>query len=261
VASDRPFVPDWRDPRGYAGLLSAEPAAIAWEWLRRDPGYRAAATTSARRAANTAPAVLPTDASAARWGLHAFADPALPASAARPVWHRAAHARVLVAEARPGGTPEDRFDLRRFATAATVVREPAGPEHLLVSDGAASLRLDIVSGSLLAGPVRLSYRLAGLATLRGPLDTLGALLRLSQSGRLARPRARDRNRRFVLLLRAWDALEAEASQREVAAVLLSDDAAAARWRSEAPSLRSRAQRLVRGARAMAGGGYRRLLEA
>lgn len=259
MAPDHSLVPDWRDGQAYAGLLGAEPAGHAWEWLRRDPDYRVAAATPRRP--GTGPAVLPAEPLAPRWDLHAFEDPALPALAARPVWCRAGYGRVLEADARAGGPPQDRFDLARFAAVTTVVRDRAGTEHLLVSDGASSLRLDILSGSVLAGPVCLAYRLAGLAALRGPLDTLGGLLRLSQSGRLARPAARDRNRRLVLLLRAWDALRDGASQRELAAVLLSDEAAARRWRTEAPSLRARAQRLARSARAMASGGYRRLLGA
>ena len=260
AATDRSFAPDWRDAQGYAALLRAEPVAIAWEWLRRDPAYRAAAAGTRHRDMAADFAAVPRDPAAGPWGLHAFEDPALPAPVARPVWHRAAYARVLTADAQAGGAAPDRFDLARFAAIATVLRGPAGFEHLLLSDGASSLRLDIVSGSLLAGPVCLSYRLAGLAAVRGPLDALGALIRLCHSGCLARPQARDRNRRLVLLLRAWDALQSGASQREVAAALLSGEAAARRWRSEAPSLRSRAQRLARGARAMARGGYRVLLE-
>lgn len=61
------------------------------------------------------------------------------------------------------------------------------------------------------------------------------------------------------MLRAHDALAAGASQREIAAVLLDEEALAPRWRVEAPSLRSKVQRLVRSARAMADGGYRLIL--
>ena len=49
------------------------------------------------------------------------------------------------------------------------------------------------------------------------------------------------------------------TQRELAAVLLGEEAAAACSRADAPSLRTRAQRLAKGARALAEGGYRGLL--
>ena len=64
----------------------------------------------------------------------------------------------------------------------------------------------------------------------------------------------------MLLLRAHDALAAGADQRDIAEALLSREAAQPKWRVGAPSLRSRAQRLVRGARLMAAGGYRELLK-
>jgi hypothetical protein len=62
------------------------------------------------------------------------------------------------------------------------------------------------------------------------------------------------------MLRAHDAVQAGADQRQLAEVLLGREAGEPRWRSRAPSLRSRAQRLTRAARQMAGGAYRELLQ-
>ena len=250
-------LPDWRRGDDYAGLLHAAPEAFAWEWLRRDLHYHVAAPGAPR--GGGVPQELAADPAAARWGLLAFEDPGLPAGLARPVWRREAMHSVLLADAAASGDPGDWFDLGRFASLATIVRGPADAEHVLLSDGVTALRLDIVSGSLVAGPACLSYRLAGLSALRGPLATLRGLLRLWQTGRLAPPLPGERNRRLVLLLRAADGLAHGATQRELAAVLLGREAASARWRSEVPSLRTRAQRLVAGARTMAGGGWRALL--
>jgi hypothetical protein len=260
MESAPPWLPDWQAGDAYAALVRAEPAAIAWEWLRRDPRYRAA-VAAPHRQPGTVPAVVAAQPAAARWGLHAFAEPGLAAEAARPVWRAEWLPRVLIAEAAHVAAARDRFDLTRFAGIAVVVCDDAGSERVLLSDGAASLRVDIVTGSVLAGPVCLVYRLAGLAAVRAPLDTLQGLLRLCRSGRLHRPALRSRNRRLILLLRAHDALQAGASQREIAEVLLSGEAARARWRTEVPSLRLRAQRLAKGAQAMADGGYRSLLWA
>ena len=58
------------------------------------------------------------------------------------------------------------------------------------------------------------------------------------------------------MLRASDALAAGATQREIAATLLSRSAAEPLWRSRESSIRSQAQRLVRAARNMGAGGYR-----
>ena len=254
-----PLSCDWRDAAGYAALHAAGPDAFAWEWLRRDPLYREAARGAAYSARRDGVLALAGDPAAARWGLHAFEDPTLPAGAARPVWRREHYPRVLVVTAAPEGAADDRFDLARFARLATLVAGTDGAEHLLLAEGLASLRIDSVGGSLAGGPARLAYRLAGFSGLDGPLAALRDLLELLESGRLRAPRTRSRNRRLVLLLRAYDALQAGAGQREIACVLLSPEAARARWRTEAPSLRLRAQRLAGGARAMARGGYGSLL--
>src|SRR5690606_22253667 len=120
-----PWLPDWRDDDAYAPLLGVEPAAIAWEWLRRDPRYRVAASASPR-APGTAPAVVTAHPAAACWGLHVFAEPSLAADAARPIWRSEWFPRVLVAEAVQRGVARDRFDLSRFAAFSTVVRDEAG---------------------------------------------------------------------------------------------------------------------------------------
>ena len=61
------------------------------------------------------------------------------------------------------------------------------------------------------------------------------------------------------MLRVHDALAAGANQREIAEELFGPAARAPRWRSEASTIRSQVQRLVRGARSMMDDGYRLLL--
>ena len=106
MASAPPWLPDWRNGDAYAALVRAEAAAIAWEWLRRDPRYRAAASVPGEASA-AAPAVVGAQPAAARWGLHAFAEPSLAADAAHPVWRGEWFPRVLVAEATRGGDAGD----------------------------------------------------------------------------------------------------------------------------------------------------------
>jgi hypothetical protein len=134
-------------------------------------------------------------------------------------------------------------------------------DHLLLSDGWRSIRLDGAAGLFAGGTVRLAYRLEGLGGAEAPLLTLRRLLAFDRSGRFSsalHPRER-RSLRWVQILRAWDALQDGAGQREIAAALLHPAAAEPDWRIREPSLRSRVQRLVRLARRMAGGGYRALL--
>lgn len=249
--------PDWREEDQYAGLLEADRAAFAWEWLRRMSGYRAAWADAGGCAGGA-----DEEERAAGWGLHRFESPGLPAPLARPLWRRDLFPAVLEAVAEPPGSPADHFYLARFASIATLYRSSMGKEHLLLSDGLRSIRLDVVGGTVLAGPVRLQYRLSGFAAIAGPLLVLRRLAALVGTGRFStvlHPREA-RARRWVTMLRAHDALAAGATQREIAENLLSREAAAPRWRIAAPTIRSRVQRLTRAAREMGGSGYLGLLQ-
>ena len=242
---------DWRDARCYAALRAADRSLFAWEWLRRDPAYRAAAARAPAGAA---------DPGAARFGLVAFESPQLAVPDARPLWTSAAHPGVLAVRRLAGRRAGDRFDLARFARLATLVRG-ATREHLLLSDGLRALRLDAPAGTFTAEPAALRYRVDGIDSAAPVLLALRRFLLLCRSGGFSRSlhRPEARARRWTLMLRASDAVAAGASQREIAEVLLGRVAGGAGWRSRDPSLRTQAQRLVRAARDYAAGRYLELL--
>ena len=244
---------DWKEAEDYALLLHADRSVFAWEWLRRDPGYRAAADAATRlRRGEPSPEA---------WGLHRFEPPDRAAPDARPVWSAGTYAYVLRADAAAPAGERDAFDLQQLSGLSTIVSGRAGCEHLLIGDGLRTIRLDIEGRSLAHGAAHLRYRLEGLAAAERPLLTLRRFLAVCRTGRLSRslhvPEVRAR--RWILMLRAWDAMTAGAGQREIAALLLSPSAKARRWRTESPSLRSQAQRLARGAARMAAGGWQALL--
>lgn len=247
---------EWRDGAAYAPLLRADRSLFAWEWLRRDPAYRLQAWRAFAAAGNGR---RPNPA-AARFGLVGFEAPHLGVPDARPLWRSDASPRVLTVEAAGTGGSVDLFTLDPLAGIATLI---AGDEadHLLLSDGFATVRLDSPPGLLSQGRACLRYRIEGLASAEPLALTLRQFLALSRSGGFARSLhpPETRARRWILLLRAWDALQLGAGQRAIAEVLLARSAADPRWRTREPSLRSRAQRLVRGARTTAAGGYRMLL--
>ncbi len=252
---------NWEDAQAYVPLLEADRSIFAWEWLRRVPGYRAAAARSGAGRQDVSRTAIVADERAARWGLHAFEQPERAGSDARPIWRREIHPSVLAARAVDEGDPEDRFDLARLRDCATVVRSRSGAEHVLLSERGQRLRLDIVSGTVCDGPVLLRFDLSGMRSLVRPLVTLRQLVALWRAGRFSRALHPPdvRAARWILLLRTHDALTAGADQRRIAECLLDRDAAGRRWRVQAPALRSRVQRLVREARRMAGGGYLTLL--
>lgn len=243
---------DWREAGFYAPLLDADRPVFAWEWLRRDRDYRAAARQARAGEGGREAAI---------WGLHCFENPDMAAPEARPLWRAGHHPYVLKAKAGPSAAPSDAFDLRHLAAPATVDAEDGEGEHWLLSDGLRAVRLDLVDGTATEGPVELHYLLAGRVSANGPLLVLRRLLALAETGRFSRilhPRE-PKARRWILALRAHDALAAGTSQREIAARLLGDAAEEARWRVHAASLRSQVQRLVRAARGLADGGYRAFL--
>lgn len=246
---------DWRDGAAYAPLLAADRSLFAWEWLRRDPQYRAAAD----RALSICKGARCEDPAAAAFGLVGFEAPEFGVPHARPLWRPEVSAEVLVVDR--GGTAEadDLFSLDRWSGIATLVAGQCA-EHLLLSDGLAAVRIDGPPGLLSSGPACLRYRVDGLARAEARLLALRRFLALCRSGRFMRslhPPER-RARRWILMLRTSDALASGANQREIAEILLSPAAGGPLWRSRKPSLRSQAQRLVRSARTAARD-YRELL--
>lgn len=258
MAAGEQLVPNWRDAAAYLPLLHADRSFFAWEWLRRDRSYRAAADRALAGGGGDpgAPGETPE-----WWGLHAFVSPDVTVPEARPVWCAEIHPYVLGVEAGPphGG---DVFDLERFGAISSLVTTADGREQLLISDGLHTIRIDVLSGTLARGPAELRYRVAGLASAERPVLTLRRFLALWRTGWFCRSLHPNeaRARRWLLMFRAYDALTASADQREIAAVLLSAEAGEPRWRTRSPSIRVQAQRLVRGARSMASDGYLELLQ-
>lgn len=257
MAAGNGHVPDWRDAAAYQPLLDADRSLFAWEWLRRSANYRDAA----ERALQTASRSEPGNPSGI-WGLHAFESPDVTVPQARPVWSARLYPHVLAAEAVPSKSSDNAFDLGRLGALATLVPAGRGGGHLLISDGLRSIRLDVLAGTITEGPVQLRFRFDGLASAERLMPPLRRFLSLCRTNKLngsIHPREA-RAGRWVQMLRAHDALAAGASQREIAAALLSGEAGQRQWRVLAPSIRSQAQRLARRARQMASGGYLGLLQ-
>lgn len=174
-------------------------------------------------------------------------------------WSPACNPFVLSAEAEPIASDHpDAFDLWRFEhLAAALCCNDC--EHILFSDGARHLQLAIIAGSVLDGPVRLRYSLAGFRGVEAKALTLNRLCHLRRRHAFAKSLYPPETRapRYAMMLRAWDGAKAGASQREIAVALFGETAVRRDW--EAGFLRTRVQRLIRGAQALIGGGYRRLL--
>ena len=193
---------DWREGGGYQPLLAADRSLFAWEWLRRDPGYRAAAADAAASSAAAGGAM-----AAARFGLVQFEDPGLGVPDARPLWCSAAHPYVLEVEPAGSDRRTDAFDLDRLRPIARLVPS-SDAEHLLLSDGLRTVRLDGPPGCFGSAPVCLRFRIVGIASAEAPLLALRRLLALCRTGGFARSlhRPEPRAARWMWVLRAADGL-------------------------------------------------------
>jgi hypothetical protein len=159
--------------------------------------------------------------------------------------------------------PDDplNFDLLNLGVPALVLRTPSGAEHLLIGDDACQVRLDVVAGTVLDGPVQFRYDLARAAGLEAKLLTLQRLIALLKLGRFPRRLVQPdrRSRRTLMALRALDARRAGATHREIAAALFGGATVESDWNGRSAYLRCRVQRLIRLGESLAKGGYRRLL--
>lgn len=240
----------------YAPLGAADRSLIAWEWLRRNPVYRASVATALRL--GIAPRTVTTRAHP--FGLIAFEPPQLTVPAARPFWQSRIHPFVLNVVQASRAAADDLFDPASLG-GLSLVMSGSGRDHLLISDGFGMVRLEGPRGIFSNGPTRLCFMIEGVGSAKAPLLALQRFIAVARSGRFSRlqHQREPKAQRWVLLLRTADALAGGASQRHLAEALLSRSASQSDWRSRDPPLRSQAQRLVRSARCLVGGGYADLL--
>lgn len=170
-------------------------------------------------------------------------NPAHDCTRAAPIWSAREDPHVLVARAIP--VCDDLTPAIDLAALQSQVIRLTNCEHVRIDLGVATLRLDVVEGTLIAGP-------AGIE----PAVTLGArlaqqLLAIRQLDALlaGQPIAPERDRRLPLLvgaLRAADALTAGANLREIGFNLFGGQV----WPGDGEHLKSRTRRLVSLARAL-----------
>lgn len=194
-------------------------------------------------------------------GGYTFAeDPARPAPDARIIWHADLDPGALdVVAAIASASSPDAIDTACLAPWLSAAVDESGVEHVVLSDGWQHIRLDIAGASLLAGiPVVLHYRVSGLASAEPKLLPIRQLVALVRHRRFLRTLVVPDPwiARHLLALRVGDALNAGASQREIAEQLFANGAGAG---DRADSLRSRVRRLAREARRLRGGGWRMLM--
>jgi hypothetical protein len=195
-------------------------------------------------------------------GFTFFEAPETGSPSARLLWHACLDPGVLVVKTKPAlsGDPGG-FDLACLEALAVVAKSNPGIEHVALSDGYRRIRIDVMSGTVLEGPVVLQHQLTGLAGLSPKILALRRLIALTRTRRFGVslfPVA-PQTARIVAALQVFDGLLAGASQHDLAVALYGEDRVAAEWNGKSDSMRSRVRRLVRLAHDLAAGGWQRLL--
>lgn len=254
---------NWPEPEDYIPLGSAGRAGLAWEWLRRDPGYHELAPSAWRRTPQgvtiieAAPCAL-----RERWGCLFIGDARQATPECPMLWDTSLDMSILRLEARERVSKDiGAFDIGRWAPNAVIVKDKDSSEHLLLHRGEQRIHLHIMSGTLLEGPVLLHFDTSGASHVEPVLATLQRFMHLYHRGEWIPERALSGRvtRRTLLALRAHDARAAGASIRDIGIMLFGRARVEAEWRDPGESLKSQCRRLIALARKMAHGGYKDLL--
>jgi hypothetical protein len=231
-------------PTAFGGLRSA--ADCAWEFLRRNPDYRAEFERCTRSGGANSSVI------DARWGLRFPVDPRVPAGPAEVFWRpEIAPSLVLPLEVDPRGAAAQ---ARRLPGAGPPKRDQDGM-HLRLPSG---LQLWLRGDATPEGPLVVVLAFDGDFGLR--VRAVQALQRAADGAVGARSRLKAAQRqRLDRSLQALDGALGQQSYRSIAGALFG----AARVEREpwkTASVRAVTIRLVRSGRALMRGGYLDLLK-
>jgi len=251
---------DWRNPASYSYTRSLTRDAWAWEFLRRNPKYRAAwdEITRGGRPLSTAE-----KAATGQFEVLSFEDPKRTALETHVLWTPRVSSFVLPlrVERERSSSDLERVDLSTLSRRAVVKQRDGAVHHLLFNNGGRRLQLAVEADCLRGCAALLTNaRLDGLA-LKRRISLLQRLSDFLATGHLAErlyPPG-SRNRRFAILLRALDGWLAENSQRVIGESVFEGADIDRDWRDCECPLRDRLRLILRRARWLMDGGYVSLL--
>jgi hypothetical protein len=245
--SEEPNAHDnWRAGAAYLYLLSLDGAALAWEYLRRNPQYRAA-WGNARAGEG-----------AQRWGLLQFENPTLDARRTHPLWCLARAQPVRLVPAGVATRTALQFDLWKLQGRKALHRETSALAACICACN--QYFRFYVDVSLGAGQP-FDYLLPSGPGLRQGYETahrVNAFLLLANRGQRA-VGAKPAAIAHLHALQALDGVHAGATHRDIAAALFGAARVLRNWTADG-DLRARTRRCIGRARALMEGGYRRLVE-
>lgn len=194
-------------------------------------------------------------------GGYVFAeDPERSARDALLFWDAATDRNVIRASARlADANAGQTIRLADFPWPIAILQQ-RNREELAIRAPQGIVRLSIVEGTMLDGPVTLDYRVGGpgLAERLQALARWDCLLRTG-SWPQALVRSTPRADRWPLILATMDALASGHSLRETAVALFGRETVDREWHQPSDHLKMRTRRFISHARRLAEGGYRDLL--
>ena len=241
--------PPWHASAAYLYALHLDGPTLAWEYLRRHPGYRLAWHMQA------------TDASAARpWGLRMLEDPALDAREALPHWLNTRSRAIRVVPDEDAESNDCSFEFWRLPGHKALLHDGQGLVLTARWPGCCTrmvLAPDLQDGMPHAFAVR-ACRAPG-SRYRDMAAELDQLTAACQAEPLAttQPRPCPAALQTLHTLQVLDASQDGASLREIAEGLFGATEVAADWHADS-ALRARVRRLVQRGRTLVNGGYREL---
>lgn len=251
----------WADPASYRWMSTLSNLAWAWEFLRRDPGYRSAYNCAV---GDTPIKDGPPDTSALHFGLLRFGDPEQDAVSANVFWRMRACRGVLPLATSPmrSGTAASILNLENLQCRTTVFR--IGLEQrqdILFAQDGRFLQLAVFGEIPLAEALLLTPALPSPAYAANRLLAVRRLTDLVRHGWM-RPSLYPRERRAERLMRVVQALDgwrAEASHRDIGIALYGDARIERDWLHHGDHVRDQVRRAIRCGRDLMADGYRRFL--
>lgn len=246
-----------RDPAAYFWMNDLPRLGWAWEFVRRNPKYRADyASCDGASGIKVAPGYP----EKALWPLLRFEDPHRDARQAEVLWQRRDCPSVLPLSAVVHACDEpSRCLLLEGMQCRVAIIEDGDLRHVLFTQDGRSLQLEVrgsLSGSVLLTPA--------LPCGKSAPNRIMALKRLNDvvtHGTL-RPQLYPREKRGPRLVKVMQALDgwlANAHRREIAISLFGQRRVESDWSNHGDHLRDQVRRAINYGRMMMESGYRRLL--
>lgn len=250
---DSAIAEHWHPPAAYLYVLHLDRTSLAWEYLRRNPGYRLDWHRHRAQPRERAK----------HWGLRLLEDPDRDAREAQPDWLTGPAIAQIHPDAHPlpdapqfqlwalPGHKELRLDGTRLRLA---VRMPGRDVHL-------ALASDLEAGMAYTSTAAVG-RVGGSTRPRARVRADDLAFVVSPEARMpgiACDRPRSGPLQEMHTLQALDGVACGASLRAIALALHGEEAVAAGWHADG-DLRAQVRRLVRRGQTLTQGGYLRLLQ-